>query len=156
MSERSLLDGDDLLPEGKLLRVNRWGVTGLRIIAGVMGIAAALSLLASPKNGSHDGVQYVVAASYLLFGLLCLRVTQMGLCPEANGILVRTFWSKHRWRWPELAEFSLRGTVYRPNLRIVLRDGTIRTAGGLEARSADERERAERFVNALNRRLAEE
>ena len=136
---------------GRTPRPNRYSRPALWILCGILTFITVASMIGwlagTTKGGAFQAFFYVPLA--LLFG----RAAVAGFEVKNGGILVRSILSTRRWRWDEIESFWLRGTVYSPNLRMRLKDGREHGIYGLAARTAGEKQRAEKICTELNRRL---
>jgi len=135
-----------------LVRTNNLGPAGMWILCAILGLIAVASFAQWLKHS--DGQDLYQAIGFMLFALFCARGAVVGLLVSDSGIKVRTIFRTFNWRWSEVKDFSLRGTVYTPSLQVDLRDGTTRGVVGLAARTKSEQAKADQLLEELRSRLA--
>jgi PH (Pleckstrin Homology) domain-containing protein len=140
--------------EGEVLRLNGWAELAGWIFAVAAGLAAFL-LLSGPAPGSDlDGLpRFLSGVVWLGFAFLAGSGARAGLVVGPNGVEVRARIRSSRFSWPEITDFALRRSIFRPNLMIRLVDGREVPVVGFEPRSQGDARRAEQIVAKLNRRV---
>lgn len=147
----------ELLPEGKLLRLNDWAEPGGWVVAGVVVLFGVVLLLppASPSSHLDGSLRPVAGLVWVGLGLMMAGGARSGLIVDHDGIAVQGLWRRNQWRWEEVDAFELKKPFYRPALRIHLADGSRASASGFSPKSVSERSLAEARVTELNRRATE-
>jgi hypothetical protein len=142
------------LKEG-VLRLNKWEEpVGWILVVFMLLAGAYLLLVPASRPPRFDGpLRFVLGMGWLAFGGLIASTVRAGVTVYSDGVLVRTRLREHSWDWKEIAEFSLRHSVYRPGLQIRLHNGAQLKGLGLTGRSTGEWELAERIVAELNCRV---
>lgn len=142
-----------VLYEDEVLRLNEWSEPASWVLAVCAFLAGAYFLFAfgPPWAGSPGHLLFGVA--WLVFGALIWSAARVGVIVCSDGVLIRTYLHESHRNWEEIAEFSLRHSVYRPGLQVRLVSGAEIKGLGLAGRSAGEWELAENMVSELNCRL---
>lgn len=145
------------LPEGEVLRLNDWAESAGWVLALFAGLAGGLLLFTDPAPDSNLSGPLRPLLGAVWFGLAFLAASgaRSGLVIRSGGVEVRSRFRSSTFSWPDIDEFVLKQSIYRPSLRMKLKDGQELRVVGFGARSPEEANRAETMVAELNRRASE-
>lgn len=148
--------GQEILPEGELLRLNDWSqpaAWALAVVVGLLGVML-ITTKGSPSQHFDGSLRPVVGLVWLGFGLMIAGEARSGLIVDEQGLSVQGWIRRRRWNWSEVDGFKLKRPFLRQSLRIKLSDGRTVSTAGFGARSTSERTLVEERVAELNHRAA--
>lgn len=142
------------IPEGRLLRLDRWPELVGWSLGGWFLLIGALSLLAAVAEGNIASL--IIGLVLGWWGVAFLGVPGSGLIVHRHGIVIRdSLWGRRvrnrEWTWSEVDRFELGRPLMKWALRIHLVDGSIESVPLLEKVGRDSSV-AKDWIDELNRR----
>lgn len=146
---------EQVLPEGEVLRLSEWEQGIVFLFAGLSILGGLYLLVFGPAHhGEQQALVRLLGVIWLAIGALFLQSGRAGMVVDEDGFQLRGMVRRRYWRWQEVKSFEISRMAYMPALRVDLADGRAVRVPGFKARSAAERDLADRRVAELNRRAS--
>lgn len=141
------------IAEGEVLRINEWEAAGRFFLGGFL-VLIGLAYVFGKAGHAHNlagSLVPVVGGLLAVLGVYVSTSSRCGLIVEEDGIAVQGTLRRRR-EWAKVRRLELTRAIYGSPLRIEFADGDRLRVTGFRSRSREQRELAEAWVAALNRR----